>query len=118
MSNFAFEIPFIPDKKWSLNAIYSGIHWAKRKKQKKFIKKIVQLSLNSKNLREFSVPVSIKMQFNSRLDVSNHGYLFKMIEDCIVEFGIIKDDSDKFVKESVMTKQNYYKGIVICISEY
>ena len=58
------------------------------------------------------------MQFNSRLDVSNHAYVFKMIEDAIKELGIIKDDTDKYVKKCTMLKQGVFDGIIVCIREY
>ena len=45
------------------------------------------------------------MSFNSELDVSNHGYLFKMIEDSLVKCKLLNDDNDEFVKQVIMEKQ-------------
>ena len=102
----------------SLNKIYSGIFWAKRKKQKDEIKTLVKIALRGKKEIKFSVPVEIEMQFNSRLDVSNHAYIFKMIEDAIKERGIIEDDTDKYVKKCVMRKQDVFNGVIVWVNEY
>ena len=38
------------------------------------------------------------MSFKSNLDPSNHSYIFKVIEYCLVNAKIIEDDSEKFIK--------------------
>lgn len=118
MNKFIFIVPLKITSALSLNKIYSGIFWAKRKKQKDDIKTLVKIALRGRKKIKFDKPVEIEMQFNSRLDVSNHAYVFKMIEDAIKELGIIKDDTDKYVKKCTMLKQRVFDGIVVCIMEY
>lgn len=118
MNELVFMVPLKITSALSLNKIYSGIFWAKRKKQKDDIKTLVKIALRGKKKIKFDKPVEIEMQFNSRLDVSNHAYIFKMIEDAIKERGIIEDDTDKYVKKCVMQKQDVFDGIVVCVKEY
>ncbi|MBQ7270171.1 MAG: hypothetical protein IJR18_00585, partial [Campylobacter sp.] len=49
-------------------------------------------------------PVILGMSFKSNLDVSNHSYMFKIIEDCLVNAKILEDDSNKFVKAIYIEK--------------
>lgn len=118
MNELVFMVPLKITSALSLNKIYSGIFWAKRKKQKDDIKTLVKIALRGREKIKFDKPVEIEMQFNSRLDVSNHAYVFKMIEDAIKELGIIKDDTDKYVKKCTMLKQGVFDGIIVCIREY
>lgn len=118
MNELVFRVPLKITSALSLNKIYSGIFWAKRKKQKDDIKTLVKIALRGKKKIKFDKPVEIEMQFNSRLDVSNHAYIFKMIEDAIKERGIIEDDTDKYVKKCVMRKQDVFDGVIVWVSEY
>lgn len=118
MNELVFRVPLKITSALSLNKIYSGIFWAKRKKQKDDIKALVKIALRGKKEIKFKNPVEIEMQFNSRLDVSNHAYIFKMIEDAIKERGIIEDDTDKYVKKCVMKKQDVFDGVIVCVREY
>jgi len=86
--------------------------------EKDDIKTLVKIALRGKKKIKFDKPVEIEMQFNSRLDVSNHAYIFKMIEDVIKERGIIEDDTDKYVKKCVMQKQYVFDGVIVCVKEY
>ena len=111
-----FKIPLeIDSKKWSLNKIYSGVHWNIRSKDKEYITTLVRSIVGIK--KPFENPVSIKMYFNSGLDVSNHAYLFKMIEDALVKCELINDDTDKYVKSITMEKQNAFKGVIVEVEE-
>jgi len=40
-----------------------------------------------------------------------------MIEDTLRGLKIIKDDTDKYVKKVIMSKQNEFKGVVVKVSE-
>lgn len=111
-----FYIPLKITKELSLNQIYAGVHWATRKKQKDAICLLTKKAVADKAVK-FDAPVCIEMNFCSRLDVSNHAYLFKMIEDALKELKIIKDDTDKYVKKVVMSKQNEFKGVIVRVSE-
>ena len=111
-----FFIPLTITKELSLNQIYAGVHWNKRKDQKDAICLLTKNALGGKTVK-FDAPVCIEMSFCSRLDVSNHAYLFKMIEDTLRGLKIIKDDTDKYVKKVIMSKQNEFKGVVVKVSE-
>ena len=111
-----FFIPLTITKELSLNQIYAGVHWNKRKDQKDAICLLTKNALGGKAVK-FDAPVCIEMSFCSRLDVSNHAYLFKMIEDVLKELKIIKDDTDKYVKRVAMSKQNEFKGVIVRVSE-
>ncbi|WP_339064038.1 hypothetical protein [Fusobacterium polymorphum] len=111
-----FKIPLeIRSKDWGLNKIYAGIHWNIRSKDKDYITTLVMSIVGIK--KAFERPVSIKMSFNSGLDVSNHAYLFKMIEDALVKCKVINDDTDKYVKSITMEKQKEFKGVIVEVEE-
>ena len=79
-----YKIPINIDKKHlSLNKIYAGVHWSVRAKDKEYIRQLVRSVTGIR--KPYEKPVLIKMAFNSGLDVSNHGYLFKLIEDSLVK---------------------------------
>ena len=42
-------------------------------------------------------PVALTFRYNSRLDLSNHSYLAKMIEDALKGV-VIEDDSRRYVR--------------------
>lgn len=111
-----FKIPLeIDSKKWSLNKIYAGVHWSVRAKDKEYI---IQLVRSVTGIRKpFEKPVLIKMAFNSGLDVSNHGYLFKLIEDSLVKCRVIQNDSYKYVQCNIMTLQKAFKGVIVEVEE-
>ena len=111
-----FEIPLkITSKDWGLNKIYSGVHWNVRSKDKDYITTLVRSIIGIQ--KTFEREVSIKMSFNSGLDVSNHAYLFKMIEDALVKCKVINDDTDKYVKSITIEKQKEFKGIIVEVEE-
>lgn len=110
-----FKVPLKINSKYSTNKVYSGVHWAIRSKDKEYIYLLVRSSI--KSIVKFDKPVSIKMSFNSNLDVSNHSYLFKMIEDSIKKLGILKDDNSKYVKQNILEKQKEFQGVVVTIKE-
>lgn len=110
------KIPLDIKGEWGLNKIYAGVHWIKRKKDKEYIKLLVR-SVTGVRKKVYSKPVKLSMSFNSRLDISNHAYLFKMIEDSLVACIFFSDDNDKFVKKIEMEKQTEFKGVVVKIEE-
>ena len=57
------------------------------------------------------------MVFNRGLDVSNHGYIFKLIEDALVKCGVIQNDSYKSVQCNIMTIQKAFKGVIVEVEE-
>ena len=95
-----FILPIKINSKYSLNSIYSGIHWHKRKKQAEQIHEIVRLTLISKRVPKklFEKPVTINFWWKSMLDLDNHGYLAKLIIDGLKGY-LIRDDTKKHVQE-------------------
>lgn len=80
-------------KKISTNQIYSGIHWAKRKEIKDLYKDYCRFNIKLEKV--VSYPARLVYEFNFKrnpLDTLNCAYMAKMIEDCLVEFGIIEND--------------------------
>ena len=57
----------------------------------------IAISKYCKNWK-FKKQIMLGMSFKSNLDPSNHSYIFKVIEDCLVNAKIIEDDSEKFIK--------------------
>lgn len=91
---YQIKIPII---KVSSNQYYAGKHWTVRAKHKDNYK---SLCLPFKKLDFIDKKVDISMEFfykSRALDSSNNSAMFKMIEDCLVEYGVIKDDTYKNV---------------------
>ena len=81
--------------KESLNKIYAGQHYTKRKKTKDLYTSIIKAQFKHVFPKDEHYLVKYNFYFKSRaLDVSNTVYMLKMIEDIIFE-----DDSYKIVKE-------------------
>lgn len=103
---FAFRIPY-PEtaagrKNWNreygLNAIYAGKHWSRRRTDAEYWHALTVSALNRTHPPKtpFQRPVVISFLWNDGLDMSNHAYMAKMIEDAM-KGRIIKDDSGKYV---------------------
>jgi hypothetical protein len=95
--------------KHSLNKIYSGVHWTKRKKDKDTYKIIINSQFKEVLSKEFSYKVSYEFNFKrNALDTSNTVYMLKMIEDIIFE-----DDTYKIIPElnikSQKAKEDFIK---------
>lgn len=81
--------------KASLNEIYAGSHWRKRKTLKDNYIAIIKGQFKHVFPKDKIYKVDYTFYFKSRaLDVSNTVYMLKMIEDIIFE-----DDSYKIVQE-------------------
>jgi Holliday junction resolvase RusA-like endonuclease len=97
-------VPITGRKKLSLNRIYAGAHWSVRSKQKNAIRQMVNMAC--RGVKPFSKPVSLT--FRATLgkgsvtwDISNHGYLVKLVEDALVKKGVLVDDSQKWVRQII-----------------
>lgn len=95
--------------KHSLNKVYSGVHWMKRKKDKDDYKLIISSQFKKVYPKDNIYHVSYEFGFKSRvLDVSNTVYMLKMIEDVIFE-----DDTYKIIPEltirSIKASEDYVK---------
>lgn len=96
----------IPEKV-SLNRIYAGVHFRERSRLKDDYRLAVLCAPTVKRY-EGQYPVAVHYHFRiygSRLDVSNHAYMLKMVEDALVECGVIQGDEQKYVASITMTAE-------------
>ena len=100
----------IPEKV-SLNKIYAGIHFRERASHKEEYQWAVLAAKVPKY--EGAFPIAMHYHFRlkgSRLDVSNHAYMLKMVEDGLVACGVLPDDTPEFVGEVRITSEHLAKG--------
>jgi hypothetical protein len=95
----------IPDK-ISLNAIYAGVHFRTRTSHKQKYHNAVW----SANPKPYTGIFPVHMEYHFRLhgralDVSNHAYMLKMVEDALVHAGVIPDDTPKYVASITITAE-------------
>lgn len=84
---------------------------------KKMVRTIADLYI-AKDLRgvHIDVPVRLEMGFKSGIsDVSNHAFIFKLIEDSLVNNGVIDDDNADIVREIKLFKQDVFDGVLVNI---
>lgn len=91
---------FVPYLGPSLNSIYSGVHWATRKRHADAAHAEVLAAF--RKVPAITWPVSITIQpvlgkGKRVLDCSNYSYTLKLIEDGIVRAGVLKDDTPEYV---------------------
>lgn len=120
MTEFKIEYPAKNDwgKKYGLNSIYAGKHWAQRKKDSDYWHMLVKACLRNQSIKRevYTKPVEMSFFWNDRLDISNHAYMAKMIEDSLKGY-LIVDDSKKYVRKHTheFHNENY---ILVRIEEY
>lgn len=104
-----FELPI----KVSANAIYSGVHWAIRQKHKNIYRwSLIALKSQIKPVNE----CDIEMEFNFKskpLDCDNCFYSVKLCLDSLRYYGIIPDDSPKYVKSIKVSSKKSNKNNVL-----
>ena len=100
-------------KRFGLNAIYAGKHWAVRREDSQYWHSTVKACLIQQRVpQRISVkPVTISFYWNDRLDCSNHAYIAKMIEDSLKGW-LIQDDSRRYVKKIT---NEFYDGDCITV---
>lgn len=81
----------------SLNEIYKGIHWSKRKEYKEEWRAAF---MGIHNGAKFDKPVWVYYAFGMKnpMDSSNLAFMEKLIEDSLVKDGVMADDTPKFVR--------------------
>ena len=91
---------FVPYIAPSTNSIYAGIHYRARMNHKKAALKATMIALVGVS----PVKAKVDMSFTPRLgkgdrerDTTNYSYTAKLIEDSLVELGLLGDDTRKFV---------------------
>ena len=88
----------VPIFKISTNKIYEGVHWSKRKKMKDNYKLLTTAYYKKLPKINYKVDLTMEFYFKSRaLDSSNCSFMAKLLEDCLVEGGILTNDSIKYV---------------------
>lgn len=102
-------ILFIPYLGPSTNAIYAGLHWAKRKKAKDDAVIAVKAAVNQLDI---DIPISTRVDlvFTPQLgkgvrkrDTSNNSMTAKLVEDALVKAKVLHDDTDEYVRNVTNT---------------
>lgn len=99
---YRFELPLQIRSEWGMNSVYSGEHWGARKRQAAQVHMLVRAAIRKQcsGAQIFGEPVTIRIRYNSRLDIDNHGYVSKLIIDGMKGI-LIKDDDRRYVKELI-----------------
>ena len=111
------RIPLLMEN-FGLNDILSST--ANYQTAKKMVRTIADLYI-AKDLRgvHIGVPVRLEMGFKSGIsDVSNHAFIFKLIEDSLVKNGVIDDDNADIVREIKLFKQDVFDGVLVNIMRF
>ena len=104
--------------KISTNAIYAGVHWTKRKKLKDSYLWLTKGPFKQLKPAEGRVDLSFTFFWAGRsLDSSNCSFLCKMFEDCLVEYGVLKDDTIKHVAKISMESRKTKGDCDYCVIE-
>lgn len=94
--------------KVSLNEIYAGSHWRKRKKIKDNYKMIINTQYKGVFCKSKVYVVNYIFVFKTRaLDTSNTVYMLKMIEDILFE-----DDSYKIIPKLIIQSEKGKEDLV------
>ena len=121
-----FEIAYPPtkaaktawNKRYGLNAYYSGKHYQARKRDAEELHWIARAAMKKARIKKEFVPwpVEIIFRWNDGLDIDNHAYMGKMIVDAL-KGRLIQDDTKKYVK-SVTHEFHEDKVIRVVIEEF
>lgn len=106
------RIPLLMEN-FGLNDILSST--ASYQMAKKMVRTIADLYI-VKDLRgvHIGMPVRLEMGFKSGIsDVSNHAFIFKLVEDSLVKNGVIDDDNADIVREIKLFKQDIFDGVLV-----
>ena len=87
------------NKRYGLNAYYSGKPWQARKRDADYWHALVRSELTKQKIpmSKYNVPVSIKFWFNDNLDIDNDSTYAKLIIDSLKGL-LIEDDNKKYVR--------------------
>lgn len=94
-------------EKISLNKIYSGVHWSVRNRHVEDADSAVAYLPHAKPYKG-KYPVHVHYHFllaGTALDISNHGYMVKLVEDSLVKKGVLKGDQPKYVAGITVTAE-------------
>jgi hypothetical protein len=100
--------------KHSLNEIYAGKHWIKRKQDKDRYTLLIKSQCKRVFKKDKIYKVSYEFNFKKNaLDVSNTVYMLKMIEDVLFE-----DDAYKIIPElTIRSQKGKEDNVIIKITE-
>lgn len=102
----------------SANVMHAGIHWTKRRKIANEKHALVARNIPDNLLPyECKVTLTFRVHMNGKvMDCSNLFWAAKMYEDGLVNAGILKDDSPKYVQsltlESVPDDRDYVEIVI------
>lgn len=100
----------IPEKV-SLNKIHAGVHWTKRSKWRNDYHLAVRCSKPKKYTGSFPAIFHYHFKLKGRsLDSTNMAFMCKLVEDGLVESGVIPDDSQKYVYTHFPTYEKIKTG--------
>ena len=106
------------NKRYGLNAYWSGKHYRQRTLDAKDIHNLVYACLKKDRIKRaiFQMPVEVNFFWSDGLDVDNHAALGKMIVDGLKGY-LIKDDGPKYFQK---VTHEYWDGksIKVVIKEY
>ncbi|WP_299083507.1 hypothetical protein [uncultured Campylobacter sp.] len=111
------RIPLLMEN-FGLNDILSST--ANYQTAKKMVRTIADLYI-AKDLRGVHIDVSVRLEmgFKSGIsDVSNHAFIFKLVEDSLVNNGVIDDDNADIVREIKLFKQDVFDGVLVNIMRF
>lgn len=105
-----FEIPYPPTKqgksawnrRFGLNAYYTGKHWAQRKKDAEELHALAHLAMQDAHVCQelVSGPVEVRFYWNDGLDVDNHAALGKAFVDAMKGW-LLPDDNREWFRRVV-----------------
>jgi len=97
-----FTIPYPPTKagksefckRFSLNAYYSGKHWAQRRKDAEELHTLTVTCMKRAGIRRriLKSPVCISFWWDDRMDIDNHALIAKAVVDAMKGY-ILEDDN-------------------------
>lgn len=103
--------------KVSTNAIYTGVHWRVRAKYKDMMRWTL-ITCISRLKPVKSCKLRFEFSFKQKpLDCSNCSFMAKMIEDCLVEHKIIKNDSPQYVTKIALTSAKGKDEVTLFLEE-
>ena len=105
--------------KVSSNKIYAGEHWRKRAKMKEDYFWITKVPFKKLAPIKEKVNLDFVFYFSGRLlDSSNCSYAAKILEDCLVAHGVLKDDTTKQIgRVSLESRKSEEKKADWCLIE-
>ncbi len=99
-----FVVP-IPEK-ISLNKIYAGVHWTKRKQWKDDYYYAVVASKIAPYRGQFPFHAHYHFKLTGRaLDATNCAFMVKCLEDALVAGGVVPDDTPQYVASVTLSSE-------------